>query len=165
MKRLMVFVSLLVLAACQRSEVVSDFTGNQATYGLIQASQYSVSGTVTFKERKDGTTTVIVQLKGTDGASELPAHLHMGDVASNGAEVAALLNPVNAKTGVGETIVTQLANETKVTYKDLLKLAAYVNVHASITGPESSVILVAGNIGSNGTKTSSANQIGVCSSK
>lgn len=167
MKRLIGFAMVAaVLAGCQKSEVVSEFTGKQAVYGLIQASQYPVSGTVTFKERKDGATTIIIQLEGTDGTTELPAHLHMGDVASNGAEVAALLNPVNAKTGKGETILSQLANETKVTYKDLMKLAAYVNIHASLTGPESNIVLVAGNIGSNGTaSTSSARQIGVCSTK
>lgn len=165
MKRLTWMAWIVVgLAACQKSEVVSEFTGNQAVYGLIQASQYQVSGTVTFKERKDGSTSIVIQLEGTDGTTELPAHLHMGDVASNGAEVAALLNPVNAKTGKGETILAKLANETKVSYKDLIKLAAYVNIHASLTGPESSIVLAAGNIGSNGTATSSASRIGVCSS-
>ncbi len=165
MKKLMVaMIGLLGLTQCQKSEVVSDFTGNQAIYGLTQASQYPVSGTVTFKERKDGSTTVLIQLKGTDGSSQLPSHLHLGDVSSNGADVAALLNPVSAKTGVSETIVTQMADESKVSYKDLLKLAAYVNVHAAVTGPESSIVLVAGNIGVNGT-TSSSNKIGVCSNK
>jgi hypothetical protein len=165
MKKLMAaLVGLLILTQCQNSEMVSDFTGNQATYGLTQASQYPVSGTVTFKERKDGTTTVVIQLKGTDGYSQLPAHLHLGDVTSNAADVAALLNPVNAKTGASETIIKQMADESKVSYKEMLKLAAYVNVHAAVTGPESSVVLVAGNIGVNGTKTSAANQIGVCKS-
>lgn len=164
MKNLWV-IALIVLASCQKSETVSDFTGNQSTYGLVQASQYAVSGTVVFKERKDGGTTVQVQLKGTDGNTQLPLHLHMGDVSSNGAVVAALLSPVNAKTGISETVITQLADETKVSYKDLMKLAAYLNVHASDSGPESNVILAAGNIGANGTKMSANLQIGVCQTK
>src|SRR5215831_9913671 len=90
---------IAVLAGCQKNEVVSDFTGNQATYGLVQASQYAVSGTVTFKERKDGATTVLVQLKGTDGTTQLPVHLHLGDVTSNGAAIAAILTPASGKTG------------------------------------------------------------------
>jgi hypothetical protein len=158
-------IALIVLASCQKSETVSDFTGNQSTYGLIQASQYAVSGTVVFKERKDGGTTVQVQLTGTDGTAQLPVHLHMGDVSANGAVVAALLSPVNAKTGVSQTTITQLADETKVSYKDLMKLAAYINIHASDSGPESNVILAAGNVGSNGTKLSANLQIGVCQSK
>ena len=158
-------IAIAVLAGCQKNEVVSEFTGNQASYGLVQASQYAVSGTVTFKERKDGATTILLQLKGTDGTAQLPVHLHMGDVTSNGATVAAILNSVSGKTGVSETVITQLADQTKVSYKDLLKLSAYINVHASISGPESAVILDAGNIGSNGTKVSSSSRIGICSNK
>jgi hypothetical protein len=158
-------IVVAVLVGCQKSEVVSNYTGNQSVYGLVQASQYPVSGTVTFKERKDGGTTVLLQLNGTDGTDQLPVHLHLGDVSSNGATVAALLNPLNAKTGVSETIITQLADNTKVGYRTLLDLAAFVNVHASSSGPESSVILVAGNIGANGTKISANSRIGICSSK
>ena len=158
-------IAIVVLVGCQKNEAVSDFTGNQASYGLVQASQYAVSGTVTFRERKDGATTVLLQLKGTSGATALPVHLHLGDVASNGADVAAILTPVIAKTGVSETVITQLANQTKVTYKDLLKLSAYINVHASATGPESAVILAAGDIGVNGAKISASSRIGVCSNK
>jgi hypothetical protein len=89
----------------------------------------------------------------------------MGDVSANGTMVAALLNPLNAKTGVSETVITQLADNTKVSYRSLLILAAYVNVHASSSGPESSVILAAGNIGANGAKISANSRIGICSSK
>jgi hypothetical protein len=159
-------IALAILAGCQKSEVVSEFTGNQASYGLVQASQYAVSGTVTFKERKDGSTTVAVQLNGTDGTAQLPVHLHMGDVSANGAAIAALLNSADAKTGISSTIISQLADGTKVAYKDLLKLSAYINIHAANSGPESNVILAAGNIGVNGTKASSGArmQIGVCKS-
>jgi hypothetical protein len=158
-------IAIAVLTGCQKNEVVSEFTGNQASYGLTPASQYAVSGTVTFKERKDGATTVLIQLTGTDGTSQLPVHLHMGDVSANGAAIAAVLTPAYGKTGTSQTIISQLADQTKVSYRDLLKLSAYINVHASVSGPESAVILAAGNIGANGTKTSSALQIGVCSNK
>ena len=160
-------LSVAILLGCQKSEVISDFTGNEASYGLVQASQYAISGTVTFKERKDGTTTILVKLAGTSGAALLPVHMHLGDLSVDGAPVAFLLKPVNSQTGTSETIITQLADETKVTYKSLLKLSAYINVHLASTGAESNIILAAGNIGTNGTK-SSANgriQIGVCSSK
>lgn len=155
-------IAMVVLAGCQKNEAVSEFTGNQASYGLVQASQYAVSGTVTFKERKDGATTVLIQLKGTDGTIQLPVHLHLGDVTSNGAAVAAVLTPAYAKTGASETVISQLADQTKISYKDLLKLSAYINIHASATGPESAVILAAGDIGVNGTKISSSSRIGVC---
>ncbi|WHZ08745.1 MAG: hypothetical protein OJF59_002499 [Cytophagales bacterium] len=55
-----------------------------------------------------------------------------------------------------------MANGSKVSYSDLLKTSAYLNVHAASTGPESAVILT-GNIGVNGTNTTSAGQqLGNC---
>ena len=156
---------LVVLAACQRSEIVSVYTGNQAVYALTPASAYPIGGTVIFKERKDGSTSVIVQLTGTSGEAKFPVHLHQGDITSNGTGTLALLSPVSAKTGLSETVISNLADETKVTYADLLKLSAYLNVHLSDFGTESNVILAAGNIGSNGTKMSSSSRIGLCTGK
>jgi hypothetical protein len=158
-------IAFAVLIGCQKSEVVSPYTGNQASYGLVQVSSYPVSGTVTFKERKDGATTILLKLQGTDGSNQLPVHLHLGDMSTNAPDIAALLNPADAKTGVSETIITQLANETKVSYRDLIKLSAYINVHASISGPESAVVLAAGNIGVNGTKSIPNGRVGICTSK
>src|SRR5271154_4839330 len=63
MKKLLVFlVGTALCVACQSSDnnVTSVFTGNQSTYALQQASAYSISGTVTFKERKDGATTILI---------------------------------------------------------------------------------------------------------
>ena len=139
------------LASCQKSELVSDFTGNQAVYTLAAGSTYDVNGTVTFKERKNGTTTVLIELTGTEGDSKFPVHLHLGNISTPDAEIALLLSPVTASTGKSETIVTALANETQVTYKELLAMAACVKIHLAQSGPSYSVILAAGNIGANGT--------------
>lgn len=139
------------IAACQKSELVSDFTGNQAVYTLAAGSAYNVNGTVTFKERKNGTTTVLIELSGTEGDSKFPVHLHLGNISTPDAEIALLLSPVTASTGKSETVVTALANETQVTYKELLAMAACVKIHLAQSGPNYSVILAAGNIGANGT--------------
>ncbi|MBS1950884.1 MAG: hypothetical protein OJF59_003274 [Cytophagales bacterium] len=163
MKILLIGLVGLTLITCQKSEVTSEFTGRQATYGLVQASSYPVNGTVTFKERKDGATTVVIQLKGTTGVDQLPVHLHPGDITANGSGTVALLNMLKASTGVSTTIISTLADGSKVSYSDLLKTSAYLNVHASSSGPESAIILVAGNIGSNSTNSFSARmQVGNC---
>ena len=47
------FLGIALLTACQKSEVVSEFTGSQTTYALQAGSSYPISGTVTFQERKD----------------------------------------------------------------------------------------------------------------
>lgn len=158
---------ILTLFSCQESQNVSDFTGNETTYALQQASTYKVSGTVSLKEKKDGTTLVLVILEGTDGDVKLPLHLHFGDISEPDAEIAALLNPVLGKTGKSETILSILADESKVTYQELIMMEASVKVHLSDIGPERNIILAGGNIGAIASKgfTGGRVGIGVCKSE
>lgn len=150
-----------LLLGCSKSELTSDFTGNEAVYGLVPASEYAVSGQVTFKERKDGFTTVLVELKGTNGSSEFPVHLHLGDITDANQDVAALLSPVDAKTGLSETLVSKMADESEINYSQLLKLAACMKIHLDDSGPGRDVVLVAGNIGANGTKLMAGGRLGI----
>jgi hypothetical protein len=151
----------LILISCQENETTSEFTGNESTYSLQPGSQYNTSGTLTIKERRDGASTVVVALTGTSGNNKLPLHLHLGDLATPGADVAALLNPVDSKTGMSETILTQLADETIISYADLIQLEACIKVHLSDTGPERDIILAGGNIGLSVAKAISSGRIGV----
>jgi len=169
MKKLLGFLLLIALfAACQNNEVVtSDFTGNQSTYALQAGSTYPVNGTIIFKERKDGSTTIAISLAGITDSNEHPVHLHLGDMTTDKAAIAALLAPVAGKTGQSETIIKQLADETKVTYSDLIKLSACVKIHLASVGNEANIILAAGNIGAAGLKANPGGRTGiaVCSSK
>lgn len=162
MKRIVLIVWMgLVAISCQESTNTSEFTGNEVTYDLQSTSQYNVSGFVTFKEKRDGATIVFVKLNGTSGASLLPVHLHLGDLSTPGAEVAALLSPVNAKTGESQTSLTSLADETVIRYSDLISLDACIKIHLSDVGPERDVILAGGNIGASVTKTIGNGRIGI----
>lgn len=161
MKKLLFLVGLgVIFISCQETVSTSDFTGNEVTYDLQSASQYNVSGVVTMKEKRDGTTQVTVKLTGTSGDSKLPVHLHLGDISSPGADVAALMSPVNAKTGTSETILKQLADETEVSYSDLIKLNACVKIHLSDVGPERDIILAGGNIGGSMAKSIESGRTG-----
>lgn len=157
----------LIAAACQESENTSEFTGNEITYALLQGSEYEISGTVILKERKDGSTTITVSLTGTDGSAKLPVHLHLGDISQADADVAALLSPVDSKTGKSETILTRLADETTVAYADLIALEACIKIHLADTGPGRDVVLAGGNIGESFTKSLSSGRrgIGICKSE
>lgn len=152
---------VFLTVACQENVQVSEFTGNETTYALQKGSSYDVSGTVTLKERKDGTATVLVELLGTDGVVKYPVHLHLGDLSVKGAEVAALLSPVFGSTGKSETRVDKLADETAITYADFIKLNACIKVHLSDTGSERDIILAAGNIGTAVSKTVAGGRVGV----
>jgi dTDP-glucose pyrophosphorylase len=149
MKNITVLVVVVVLlAGCQKNEVVvSQFTGNETTYALQQSSQFAVSGTVTFKERKDGQIAATITLTGTQGDIQHPVHLHLGDITTVGADIALLLNPVNAITGKSETIFSKLADETTIDYQRLVQLQACVKIHLGDTGADRDVVLAAGNIG------------------
>ena len=138
---------VLLLFACQEVETFSEFTGNEATYDLQPGSTYDVSGAATFKAEKDGTTLIQIQLQGTDGDVKLPVHLHYGDLSTADAEIAAMLNPVIGNTGKSETILSQLADESPISYPELLALEASITVHLSDVGPERNIILAAGNVG------------------
>ena len=150
----------MILFSCQENETVNDFTGNETTYSLQPGSQYSIVGTATIKERRDGTATVFITLTGTSGDNKLPVHLHLGNIATPAADVAALLNPVNSKTGISETRISQLANETSVTYAELINLEACIKVHLSDTGAERDIILAGGDIGLSATKSTSSGRVG-----
>jgi len=149
MKNLLGIVAVLVvLSSCQENIAPeSDLTGNETTYALLSGSTYPVHGNVIFKEKKDGTTLVRVELSGTEGELKHPVHLHLGAIASPDADIAALLNPVFGKTGISETTLGQLADESAISYQELLQLDACVKIHLSSSGPDKNVILAGGNIG------------------
>lgn len=149
LKRLILgLISIIALAGCQENEHLNaEYTGNEMVYPLLQASDYPIQGSVTFKEKKDGSALIIVALSGTEQGAEHPVHLHLGNLSAPDAAVAALLNPVIGKTGIGETQLLRLADEQPVTYKELLQFDACIKVHLAASGPDRDIILAGGNIG------------------
>ncbi len=166
MKRTFIGILLtVVLLACQETEnPISEFTGNEASYPLVQGSSYAVQGTATIKEKKDGNAVVVISLSGTEGTLQHPVHLHVGDITISGSEIAAQLNPVNGLTGKSETLLRLLANENPITYQQLIQLEANIKVHLSVAGPDRDIILAGGNIGALPTTTGTF-EIGICSSE
>ncbi len=166
MRKLAALVLGLAIFGCQESEQpVGEFTGNEVTYALQAGSVYVVSGVVTIKEKKDGSAQVVINLSGTEGDAQLPVHLHLGDISEADADVAALLNPINAKTGKSETNIKQLADETTITYAELVDMNACLKIHLGETGPDRDIILAAGNIGKAALNAASGRaSIGVCKS-
>jgi len=148
MKKVIAGLIFLVAMGCQENEaVVDDFTGNEVVYPLQSGSVYPISGTVTLKEKKDGFTVAIVELTGTEGNIQHPVHLHLGDISAPGADVAALLNPVMGTTGKSETLINRMADETTITYAQLVALDACIKIHLADSGPDRDIILAGGNIG------------------
>jgi hypothetical protein len=136
------------LDACHENDTLeSEFTGNESTYALHPGSTYDVSGTVNFKEKKDGTTLIRVTLSGTEGDLKHPVHLHYGNISAPDADIAAVLTPVMAQNGISETGLSHLSDETPVTYHQLMQYAVCIKVHLAEAGPDRDIILAGGNVG------------------
>lgn len=169
MKKVLIIVGIAasILACQEESAKKSAYTGNESIYPLLAGSDYPVDGNVTFREKIDGTTDVQLTLKGVEGNALYPVHLHLGDITKEGADVAALLNPVSGKTGSSATTLKILANESVITYQHLIKLNACVKVHLSDSGPNQDVVLAGGNIGAAASNNLSSGRIGlsICGSK
>ena len=168
---ILVFLSIVavVLVQCDTREIskneIEDLTGNSVTYALQPASSWNVSGTVVFSEKKDGSTLVNIQLSGLNSSSEHPVHLHMGNIATDGAAVAALLQPLNGKTGESQTVLSHLADESSISFSDIKEWNACIKIHLSAFGEGQDVVLAAGNIGSAVSKDMGGRvAIGVCRS-
>jgi hypothetical protein len=148
-----IFPALLIVMfgiSCDQPEPANkEFTGSETVHALLPGSTYNVSGSVTIKEKVDGSSLITIKLTGTEGDVEHPVHLHVGNIETPDAAILALLNPVKGKTGISETNFTQLSDETPVTYQELIHLDASIKVHLAASGPDKDIVLAAGNIGSN----------------
>lgn len=153
MKSIFPALLIVVLAfSCSEPEPANkEFTGSEMVHALLPGSSYNVSGSVTIKEKVDGSSLIIIQLTGTKGNVEHPVHLHVGNIETPDAAILALLNPVLGRTGISETDFDQLSDETIITYQELIHLDASIKVHLSASGPDKDIVLAAGNIGSNST--------------
>ena len=156
-----------VSISCQENDQVKgDYTGREAVYPLLQASVYDIQGTVTLREKNDGSTGIEVSLSGTEGAIEHPVHLHPGNTTVDGADIIALLTPVIGRNGTSSTHLVRLADETPVSYAELLEREACIKIHLAADGPDRDIVLAAGNIGTaHGDIISGRKGIAVCKSE
>lgn len=161
MKRLG-FALLLLLACEENGETPDLLTGNEVVYTLEAGSTYPITGTLTIKEKKDGSSFILTELSGTEGSVQHPVHLHLGDFSTPDAEIAALLTPVLGSTGKSETTLSTLANETPITFAQLIELNACVKIHLAESGPGRDVILAGTNIGV-AIQSASNGRIGIAS--
>jgi len=145
---LVIGIMLMGMAACnENTERDGEFTGNQVSYALMPGSEWDFYGEVTIRERKDSSAQVEINIRNTEGDQMFPAHLHY-DAFSEEADLAALLNPVDAKSGNSTTVIERIDEDKEFTYQDLISFDGHIKVHLD-DGPNKDIILSYGNIGSN----------------
>ena len=121
-------------------------TGNAMEFELFEAKVAGVSGKVTFNERKNGETLVVIELSGTSAGGDHPAHVHANTVAEGGG-IMVSLNNVDGATGMSKTNVTKLNDDTAISYSDWADFDGYVQVHNSESDLGTPIAL--GDIGQN----------------
>ena len=166
MKKLLFLLLIVTAVSCNEKDEPLASSNNLEQFNLVQASDFPIDGTVSIADRADGQVEIIINIKGTEGSIQHPAHLHYGDVSNPDAEVALVLTPVLGSTGESITLVSALNNEQSITYEDLHTFNGHIKVHQD-NGPNKNIILAAGNIGSAFTKNGNTGrqEIAVCKSE
>jgi len=135
------------------TDTASDkYTGNQVQYQLFQASDFNYTGLVTIKELIGGNLELNIRMEGDRGDrdTQFPAHLHFGGYDTPNAQIAFMLNPVDAHDLESTTVLEQLTDGNRLLYDEILGFKGHVKVHLASDGPDYETILVAGNIGALG---------------
>ncbi|MBZ9779579.1 CHRD domain-containing protein [Psychroflexus sp. CAK8W] len=124
----------------------NELTGESKNYELEERAVPGISGSVLFEERLNGEALATISLEGTPDGGEHPAHIHM-NTAVEGGGILYTFNPVNGTTGMSQSNVAALDDETEFGYADVLGVDGYVNVHLS--ADDLGTIVAQGDIGQN----------------
>ena len=164
MRNALILCALLILWSCDDNDPVDNiFTGVSTTFNLTNVdAQYTGGGTVIFKERTDQSVTIEITMQPTGSGGSHPAHLHYGTFDIPDAEMAAMLTPVDAATGISVTTLSELLDGTEITYQDLMNFDGSIKIHQD-DGANRKVVFAAVNIGINAGINSK--EIAVCSSE
>ena len=124
----------------------NELTGESKSYELEERAVAGISGSVLFEERLNGEALATISLEGTPDGGEHPAHIHM-NTAVEGGGILYTFNPVNGTTGMSQSNVANLDDDTEFSYADVLDVDGYVNVHLS--AGDLGTIVAQGDIGQN----------------
>mgnify|MGYP001362472163 CR=1 FL=1 len=124
----------------------NELTGEKISYALNEVDQAGTMGTITFMQRKDGSTLSKIELMNTVAGDMNPGHIHENSAAEGG-DILFTFNPVNGDTGLSMTNIAMLDNGTMISYSDLLTIDGYVNIHKSMN--DLGTLVGQGNIGAN----------------
>ncbi|WP_110688292.1 CHRD domain-containing protein [Salegentibacter sediminis] len=123
-----------------------DFEGATKSFELYSVADPSISGTATFMENEDNSTTVEIELDGTPDGGMHPAHIHY-NTAAEGGDIALSFESVNGTTGMSTTTFSALDDGTSITYEEAINFDGYINVHLS--ADDLGTLVAQGDIGEN----------------
>lgn len=129
---LFVFSTIIISCSSDSDPVTKEIvaTGNQKVYQLKGLTSANISGTATFKEMSDTSTTIELNLQNTVSGSTHPAHIHLNTAAEGGA-IAISLAAVNGTSGKSSINIKTKDNGDAINYTSLLDYNGYINIHLS----------------------------------
>ena len=135
---------VLLISSCKKEDIEMEPEVLQSTsYELQAAGGSNISGTATFTEDSNGTTTILLDLNGSSTA-EHPAYIRFNSVEEGG-DIAITLT--NCTCAISETIVSKLDDNSAIGYDRLVNFNGHITIHESPSDLET--IISATNIGSN----------------
>jgi len=142
----LIVLPFIMFTSCNNDGDNTLISGPSRTFQLNSVSNPDISGTARFVSNDDGSVTIELRLLGTSVGEIHPAHVHYNS-AIEGGGVAISLNPVDGSTGESSTTITQLDDNTPITYQELVTFDGHVNVHLS--SANLGVLVAQGDIGEN----------------
>lgn len=109
----------------------NEMTGESYSYDLDSKAIATIDGTVTFNERKDGSTLAVIQLNGTSSGGIHPGHIHENTAVESGG-IAVTFASVDGASGMSMTNIRAKDDGTTITYDEILNYNGYVNIHNSV---------------------------------
>ncbi len=124
----------------------NELTGESKEYMLNSVAIAEIDGTATFFERVNGEALAIIMLNNTPADGMHPGHIHANS-AEEGGDILFTFNPVIGATGISETNVAALADDSSFGYAEVLTVDGYINIHLSTE--DLGTLVAQGNIGAN----------------
>ena len=145
--KLLLILPIAFLTSCSNDDAIDNpFIGDTKTFDLASVSDPSISGSATFIENANGSTTIELQLSGTPNGGMHPAHIHF-NTAAEGGDIALTLGTVDGDTGFSTITASGLDNGTSLSYSEFIAFDGYINVHLSSN--DLATLVAQGDIGQN----------------
>lgn len=113
---------------CSKMEEIPPVpTGQTKSYTIRNTDLSDITGTVTFIENDNNTTTIDLKLINTISNVDNVIYLRRG-TANIGGGLAAILNPLNGSTGISNTTIATLNDGQKITYGQLIDFEGYIDI-------------------------------------
>src|ERR1043165_5196664 len=75
----LIAITVAGMSSCKKEELLRSKAYTMSTY-----NSSGITGTVTFMEKSDGSTTIKIQMWGTANGAQYPAHIHGGPITAPG---------------------------------------------------------------------------------